>query len=272
MTVAYTNIIPVQTNMQRAAANSTFAPKPGRAPSAGATPTDHHLSPQNRPLQTQQPSQEDWRKDLRTMSLWRGGPNTRTLPTVLLTPSASKAADMAHLCVPQNQALGVCRGFAPDIQICGTHGRKNLVNATIISNAEEEEVLLRAHLCHRRTSSQSRKQICQWFLKASLSATCAAGTSDLHSYSVFPESPESTKHVRLWLDQSPRTSFVCLLVALRPSNMPVYLRDGSAQTIYVLPHWDRSCRSNFLSHPVTVYWHRADQSQCWPYNARRLAG
>ena len=73
------------------------------------------------------------------MPLWRGGPNTRTLPTVLLTPSASKAADMAHLCVPQNQALGVCRGFAPDIQICGTRGRKNLVNATIISNAEEEE-------------------------------------------------------------------------------------------------------------------------------------
>ena len=41
---------------------------------------------------------------------------------------------------------------------------------------------------------------------------------------------------------------------------------------YVLPHWDRSCRSNFPSHPVTVYWHRADQSQYWPYNARRLAG
>ena len=76
------------------------------------------------------------------MPLWRGGPNTRTLPTVLLTPSASKAADMAHLCVPQNQALGVCRGFAPDIQICGTHGRKNLVNAIIISNAEEEEDVL----------------------------------------------------------------------------------------------------------------------------------
>ena len=41
---------------------------------------------------------------------------------------------------------------------------------------------------------------------------------------------------------------------------------------YVLPHWERSCRSNFLPHPVTVYWHRADQSQRWPYNARRLAG
>ena len=59
--------------------------------------------------------------------------------TDLLTPSASKAADMARLCVPQNRALGICRGFVPDIQICGTHGRKDLVNATIISNAEEEE-------------------------------------------------------------------------------------------------------------------------------------
>ena len=75
------------------------------------------------------------------MPLWRGGPNTRTPPTVLLTPSASKAADMAHLCVPQNQALGVCRGFVPDIQICGTHGRKDLVNATIISKEEEEELV-----------------------------------------------------------------------------------------------------------------------------------
>ena len=36
---------------------------------------------------------------------------------------------------------------------------------------------------------------------------------------------------------------------------------------YMLPHWDRSCRPNFPSHPVTVYWHRVDQSQCW-----RLAG
>ena len=72
------------------------------------------------------------------MPLWRGGPNTRTLPTVLLTPSASKAADVAHLCVPQNQALEVCRRFVPYIQVCGTHGREDLVNATITSNAEEE--------------------------------------------------------------------------------------------------------------------------------------
>ena len=36
--------------------------------------------------------------------------------------------------------------------------------------------------------------------------------------------------------------------------------------------WDRSCRPNFPSHPVTVYWLWAKQSQHWPYNARRLAG
>ena len=90
----------------------------------------------------------------------------------------------------------------------------------------------------------------------------------------------------------------CSLVAYCPSNMLVYLRDTSAQTslrcfvgwllivpatsscisgtdllrqFYVLPHWDRSCRSNFLPYPVTVYWHRTNQSQRWPYNARRLA-
>ena len=63
------------------------------------------------------------------------------LPTVLLTPPASKAANMVHLCFPQNQALGVCRGFVSDIQVCDTHGREDLVNATITSNAEEEEGL-----------------------------------------------------------------------------------------------------------------------------------
>ena len=113
-------------------------PKPERTPSAATTQTDH-LSPQNRPLQTEWSSQEDWRKDLSSRLLWRGGPNIRTLPAVLLILPPSKAADMAHWCVPQNQVLGVCRRFIPDIQVCGTHGREGLVNATITSKAEEEE-------------------------------------------------------------------------------------------------------------------------------------
>ena len=47
---------------------------------------------------------------------------------------------MATLCAPQNQALGARRGFVPDIQVCCTHGREDLVNATVTSNAEEEEL------------------------------------------------------------------------------------------------------------------------------------
>ena len=45
------------------------------------------------------------------------------------------------MCVPQNQALGVCRGFVPDIQVpvCRTHRGANLVSASITSNDEEEE-------------------------------------------------------------------------------------------------------------------------------------
>ena len=67
---------------------------------------------------------------------------------------------------------------------------------------------------------------------------------------------------------------VCLLVAC--SNVPAtgWCISGTdlLRQFYMLPHWDRSCRSNFLPHTVTVYWHRANQSQRWPYNARRLVG
>ena len=40
---------------------------------------------------------------------------------------------------PSKLSSGVCIRSVPDIQVCGTHGREDLVNATIISNAEEEE-------------------------------------------------------------------------------------------------------------------------------------
>ena len=53
--------------------------------------------------------------------------------------------------------------------------------------------------------------------------------------------------------------------------MLVYLRDGSAQ-FYVLPHWDRSYRSNFLPHPVTVHWHWADQSELCQVPGRVATG
>ena len=65
--------------------------------------------------------------------------------------------------------------------------------------------------------------------------------------------------------------FVCWLLIV-PATCECISGTDLHRQFYVLPHWDRSCRSSFPSHPVTVYWHRADQSQCWPYNARRLAG
>ena len=68
-----------------------------------------------------------------------------------------------------------------------------------------------------------------------------------------------------------RSVVVCWLL-----NVPAtcYCISGTdlLRQFYVLPHWDRSCRPNFPSHPVTVYWHRANQSQHWSYNTRRLAG
>ena len=65
--------------------------------------------------------------------------------------------------------------------------------------------------------------------------------------------------------------FVCCLLNV-PASCECISGTDLHRQFYVLPHWDRSCRSNFPSHPVTVYWHRADQSQRWPYNARRLGG
>ena len=65
--------------------------------------------------------------------------------------------------------------------------------------------------------------------------------------------------------------FVCWLLNV-PATCECISGTDLLRQFYVLLHWDRSCRSNFLPHPVTVYWHLADQSQRWPYNARRLSG
>ena len=43
--------------------------------------------------------------------------------------------------------------------------------------------------------------------------------------------------------------------------MLVYFRDVSAQTVLRAATLRKKLQINFLPHPVTVYWHRADQSQ-----------
>ena len=47
-----------------------------------------------------------------------------------------------------------------------------------------------------------------------------------------------------------------------PSNILAYLRDRPAR-LYLLPNWDRSCRSNLLPYPVLVFEHWTNQSKPW---------
>ena len=67
---------------------------------------------------------------------------------------------------------------------------------------------------------------------------------------------------------------ICLFVGCLTSQQQASVSQGRicSDNFTCCHTWDRSCRSNVLPHPVTVYWHRANQSQSWPYNARRLAG
>ena len=39
----------------------------------------------------------------------------------------------------------------------------------------------------------------------------------------------------------------------------------------MLPHYDRRCRSNLLSHPVREYWHQANSFKHWTYSTRHLS-
>ena len=67
-----------------------------------------------------------------------------------------------------------------------------------------------------------------------------------------------------WLLNITATCSCCWLLNV-PATCECVSGTDLLRQFYVLPHWDRSCRPNFPSHPVTVYWHRADQSQHWPY-------
>ena len=50
---------------------------------------------------------------------------------------------------------GVYRGFVPDIQVCGSHGRDDIANATITSKVEEG-VTRKAMVCKPTRKEKSR--------------------------------------------------------------------------------------------------------------------
>ena len=65
---------------------------------------------------------------------------------------------MAHVRVPQNQALGVCRGCVPDIQVHSTHGREDLVNATITSNAKKKTKKKKKKKKKKKNNNNNKKK------------------------------------------------------------------------------------------------------------------
>ena len=127
------------------------------------------------------------------------------------------------------------------------------------------------------------KLLGRWFFQYPLALDSSAVWSVLHCRhhskctSLWHSHPMTTE-TRQFIHPTGRKKklFLQLFVVCWLLNVPATCQCISGtdlhRQLYVLPHWDRSCRSNFLPHPVTVYWHRADQSQRWPYNARRLAG
>ena len=52
----------------------------------------------------------------------------------------------------------------------------------------------------------------------------------------------------------------------------LFSRTDLLRHFHIRSHWDRKYLSNLLSHPFTVYWHWANQSSYWSYNARHHAG
>ena len=85
---------------------------------------------------------------------------------------------------------------------------------------------------------------------------------------LWTASPSTTN----WAIAAPaKTVVVCWLLNV-PATCKCISGTDLLRQFYVLPHWDRNCTSNSPSHPVTAYWHRANQSKHWPYNIRCLAG
>ena len=63
-----------------------------------------------------------------------------------------------------------------------------------------------------------------------------------------------------------RNNCCLLFVACLTSQQHANVSQGRICS-YNFTCWDRSCRSSFRSHLVTLQWHRANQSQHWLYNA-----
>ena len=105
-----------------------------------------------------------------------------------------------------------------------------------------------------------------WFVACVLCRVYFSGGGQVNTVLLWGPSPRLQRWWMLFVGL-----FVGCLLNVPATCVCISWTDLHRQ-FYVLPHWDSCCRSNFLPHPATVYWHRTDQPQRWPYNARRLAG
>ena len=106
-----------------------------------------------------------------------------------------------------------------------------------------------------------------WLLNVPATCECISGADLLRQFNVLPHWDRSCRPKTFHLTQLE----VCWLLNV-PATCECISGTDLLRQLYVLPHWDRSYRPNFSSHPVTVYWHRADKSQHWPYNAMQDPG
>ena len=74
------------------------------------------------------------------------------------------------LVCPSKPSLGVCRGFVPDIQVCSTHKREDLVNAASTSNQKKKLVAIagptrqpRREVRIRNATASRIVDLFQWF-------------------------------------------------------------------------------------------------------------
>ena len=79
---------------------------------------------------------------------------------------------------------------------------------------------------------------------------------------------QRTQHTTDWAIPAP-VMRRCLWFSGSQKHAKIYRMDWWSKTLCMLSHWNRSCMSNLLSHPVTIYWHRANQFWNRSCNARR---
>ena len=162
------------------------------------------------------------------------------------------------------------------VRLKNRHTRKNLTQKWWIpeiklGNTEEEKEKEE----NRRRKRKRRKLVVvltPWSEWGHCAVACHSSLATNVLMATLPQHFRHRAEALCWCSESkPSSSYTeqccCCswLVVCLTSLQQTRVSQGTelVRQLSVLPHWDRSCTSNFLSHPVIVYWDRANKSQCW---------